>query len=164
MRMKGKLIKWNSDKAFGFIAPNGGGEHIFIHKAALSNKKRTPKINDVITFSIAKDNNGRYCAGDATFSGEKLKKKFANKVSQFSIYLSVLFLIGITTAYFMEQLPKKLLFGYCGMSVITFFAYAFDKSKALNAEHGEFQKTHYIYFHSLVGGQVRQIAQQLLRP
>jgi cold shock CspA family protein len=60
MRMKGKLIKWNDDKAFGFIAPNGGGDHVFIHKTALSNRKRIPKINDVITFTISKDKQGRY--------------------------------------------------------------------------------------------------------
>ena len=60
MRLKGKLIKWNEDKAFGFIAPNGGGDHVFIHKTAFSNRKRTPKINDVITFSISKDKQGRY--------------------------------------------------------------------------------------------------------
>jgi cold shock CspA family protein len=60
MRMKGKLIKWNDDKAFGFIAPNGGGDHVFIDKTALSNRKRIPKINDVITFTISKDKQGRY--------------------------------------------------------------------------------------------------------
>jgi cold shock CspA family protein len=42
MRMKGKLIKLNADKTFGFIQPNGGGEHVFIHKTALSNRSRTP--------------------------------------------------------------------------------------------------------------------------
>ena len=91
MRLKGKLIKWNKEKAFGFIVPNGGGEHVFIHKTALSNRKRTPQVNDVITFSITKDKQGRYCADDATFSGEKLKKKQAKSTSEFSIYLSVIF-------------------------------------------------------------------------
>jgi len=55
VRLKGKLVKWNEDKAFGFIAPNGGGNQVFIHKRALSNRKRVPQVNDVITFSIAKD-------------------------------------------------------------------------------------------------------------
>jgi cold shock CspA family protein len=30
MQLKGKLIKWNNEKKFGFIAPSGGGEHVFI--------------------------------------------------------------------------------------------------------------------------------------
>ena len=69
MRLKGKLVNWNEKKAFGFIVPNGGGNHVFIHKKAFSNRQRTPKINDVITYSITKDNQGRYCADEATFLG-----------------------------------------------------------------------------------------------
>jgi cold shock CspA family protein len=34
MRLKGKLLKWNEDKSFGFILPNGGGNDVFIHKTA----------------------------------------------------------------------------------------------------------------------------------
>lgn len=79
MRLQGKLVKWQADKAFGFIAPNGGGSHIFIHKSAFANNKKTPQINDVITCSITKDKEGRYCACDATFSGAKLKKKQPKK-------------------------------------------------------------------------------------
>lgn len=66
MRLKGKLIKWDDQKAFGFIAPNGGGDHVFIHKTAFSNRQRIPKINDTITFSISQDTQGRYCADEAT--------------------------------------------------------------------------------------------------
>jgi cold shock CspA family protein len=54
VRSKGKLIKWNAEKAFGFILPNAGGVHVFMHKSALFNTKRTPHINDMITFSISK--------------------------------------------------------------------------------------------------------------
>ena len=162
MRMKGKLISWNPDKAFGFIAPNGGGEHVFIHKTALLNRKRTPQTNDIITFSMTKDKAGRYCAGDATFSGEKLKKKSANKVSKFSIYLSVLFLTVITSVYFIGQFPQKLLFGYYCMSVITFFVYAFDKSKAQRGAWRTSEST--LHLLSLIGGWPgAAIAQQILR-
>ena len=162
MRMKGKLIKWDSDKAFGFIAPNGGGDNVFIHKTALSNRKRTPQISDVITFSIAKDKSGRYCAGDATFSGEKLKKKEAKKISQFSIYLSVLFLGVIAVAYFIGKFPQKLLLVYFGISAITFLAYAFDKSKAQRGAWRTQESTLHLF--GLIGGWPgAAIAQQVLR-
>jgi len=162
MRIKGKIIKWNSDKAFGFIAQNGGGEHVFIHKAGFSNRERIPQINDVITFSITKDKDGRYCASDATFSGEKLKKKEAQKPSKFSIYLSVLFLALITTTYLVGDFPQKLLFSYLGLSAITFLAYAFDKSKAQRGEWRTQESTLHIF--SLIGGWPgAAIAQQLLR-
>jgi len=162
MRLKGKLIKWNADKAFGFIAPNGGGDNVFIHKNALSNRKRLPKVNDVITFSIAKDKQGRYCADDATFSGEKLKKKQTKRINRFSIVLSVIFLGILTTAYLLGHLPQKLVIVYFSASVITYFAYAFDKSKA---QHGKWRtQESTLHLFALVGGWPgAAVAQQLLR-
>lgn len=162
MRMKGKLINWNENKAFGFIAPNGGGDHVFIHKTAFSNRNRTPKINDVITFSISKDMQGRYCADEATFTGEKLKKKQAKKVSEFSIYLSVIFLSLIATVYFLSHIPQKLVLVYFGASVITFLAYAFDKSKAQRGAWRTPEST--LHMFALIGGWPgAAIAQQVLR-
>jgi len=162
MRLKGKLIKWNEEKAFGFIAPNGGGEHVFIHKTGLSNRKRTPQINDVITFSITKDKQGRYCANDATFSGEKLKKKEGKSVSKFSIYLSVIFLGLMVTALFMGYIPKNLALLYFGASIVTFFAYASDKSKAQRNAWRTPEST--LHSLALIGGWAgAAIAQQTLR-
>lgn len=162
MRMKGKLIKWNADKAFGFIQPNGGGDHIFIHKTALENRRRTPQVNDVITFSLTKDNQDRYCASEATFSGEKLKKKQAKKVSKLSIYLAVLFLGLLSNAFFLNYIPKNLLFAYLGLSVVTFLAYWFDKSKAQRGAWRTQEST--LHMLSLLGGWPgAAIAQQVLR-
>jgi len=162
MRLKGKLIKWNEDKAFGFIVPNGGGDHVFIHKTALSNRKRTPQVNDVITFTIAKDKQGRYCANDATFSGEKLKKKEAKSVNQFSIYLSVIFLGLIAVAFFMDYIPENLALFYFGASIVTFIAYASDKSKAQRNAWRTPEST--LHSLALIGGWAgAAIAQQTLR-
>jgi uncharacterized membrane protein YsdA (DUF1294 family)/cold shock CspA family protein len=162
MRLKGKIIKWNADKAFGFIAPNGGGDTIFIHKNTLANRHRTPKINDVITFSVTKDNQGRYCADQATFSGEKLKKKQAKSVSKLSIYLSLLFIGCLTAAYFLGHLPQKILLIYLGVSVITFLAYAFDKAKAQRGEWRTQEST--LHLLALIGGWPgAALAQQILR-
>lgn len=162
MRLKGKLLKWNDEKAFGFIAPNGGGDHVFIHKTAFSNRKRTPQVNDVITFSITKDKQGRYCADEATYSGEKLKKKQAKSVNKFSIYLSVTFLGLMTVALIMGYMPKNLVLAYLGSSIITFTAYAFDKSKAQRGAWRTPEST--LHFFALVGGWPgAAIAQQTLR-
>jgi uncharacterized membrane protein YsdA (DUF1294 family)/cold shock CspA family protein len=162
LRLKGKLIKWDADKAFGFIFPNGGGDHVFIHKLALSNRNRTPQINDVITFSISKDKQGRYCADKATFTGEKLKKKQAKKVSKFSIYLSLIFLSLITTAYLLGHISQNIVLVYFGASVITFLAYAFDKSKAQRGAWRTPESTLHLF--ALIGGWPgAALAQQALR-
>jgi len=165
MKLTGKIVKWHTDKAFGFIAPNGGGNTIFIHKNALVNQSRTPKINDVISFSVMQDNQGRYCADQATFSGEQLsnkQRKQTTHISKFSIYLSVLFIVGVTATYFLGHLPQQILFIYLGLSVITFLAYALDKSKAQRGEWRTQEST--LHLLALVGGWPgAALAQQILR-
>lgn len=155
-------MNWNAEKAFGFIEPHGGGAQVFIHKTALANKNRTPQIHDIITFSITKDKDGRFCACDATFAGEKLKKKTAKKVSKFSIYLSITFLISIATAVVFGNFPEKLFYGYLGLSMLTFIAYANDKSKAKNGGWRTQESTLHLF--SLAGGWPgAALAQQFLR-
>ncbi|AZQ82761.1 DUF1294 domain-containing protein [Colwellia sp. Arc7-635] len=130
MRLKGKLTQWRADKAFGFIAPNSGGSDVFIHKTAFANKKRIPQVNDMITFSITKDRDGRYCACDATFSGESLKQSNNKQINKFSIYLAVTFLATIVSSFYLGYSPVKLMAIYFGLSTLTFVIYATDKSKA----------------------------------
>ena len=162
MRLKGKLIKWNNEKAFGFILPNGGGDQVFIHKTAFSNRHLLPQINDTITFSIAKDKQERYCANEAIFLGEKMKKKQTNNINKFSIYLSITFLCLVIIASMMNYIPINLAYAYIGLSVITFIAYAFDKSKAKRGAWRTPENTLHLF--ALIGGWPgAEIAQQILR-
>ncbi len=162
MRLTGKLIRWNTDKAFGFITPNGGGDTIFIHKTALKNRNRTPKINDIISFSVIQDNQGRYCADQATFAGEKSHKKQTKNISTFSIYLSLIFITLVAIAYLLDYLPQKILLVYLGVSLMTFIAYALDKSKAQRGKWRTQEST--LHLLALLGGWPgAALAQQLLR-
>lgn len=162
MRLKGKLLKWNTEKAFGFIVPNGGGDDVFIHKSAFSNRQRKPQVNDTLTFSVAKDKQGRYCAAEATFSGEKLKKKQVKNVNKFSIYLSVSFLGLIVAALNMGYLPVNLVLVYLAGSTLTFMLYAWDKSKAKRDVWRTPESTLHLF--ALAGGWPgAAIAQQTLR-
>jgi len=162
VRLKGKLLNWNEDKAFGFIKSNGGGDDVFIHKTAFMNRKRSPQVNDIITFTISQDKQGRYCAKEATFTGEKLKKKQAKGVSRFSIYLSMGFLVGLAATFAIGSLPKNLLLAYLGLSLFTFVIYASDKSKAKRGAWRTPEST--LHLLALAGGWPgAAIAQQLLR-
>ena len=162
MRFKGKLISWHADKAFGFIVQNSGGNQVFIHKSAFVNRNREPQVKDVITFSISKDKQGRYCAAQATFPGEKLAKKQVKKISMFSIYLPLLFLSAITLAYLTNHLTSAFIYLYFTLSIVTYLAYGFDKAKAKR----DTQRTPESSLHllALLGGWPgAALAQQLLR-
>ena len=162
MKMKGKLTKYDTDKGFGFITPNGGGDNIFIHKNAFVNRSRTPQVNDIITFSLSKDKHERYCADNATYTGEKIKKKQTQKTNKFSLYLSLFFLALITSSTLLFTFAPKLLIAYWCFSLVTFVMYAIDKSKAKRNQWRISEQS--LHMLSLLGGWPgAAFAQQTLR-
>ena len=130
MRSKGKITTWNDDKGFGFITPLAGGKQVFIHIKAFSNRSRRPEINDVVTFALAKDKQGRPCAANATLAGDKLKPKIAKQRNTKAILFASLFLGAVGVSVLTGHLPAFVGFAYAGLSLITFGAYALDKSAA----------------------------------
>ncbi len=130
MRMKGKVVSWNDDKGYGFITPLGGGKQIFIHVNALSNRDRRPKTNEVVTYSISKDKQGRPCAVNATLAGDKHKVKSTQRPSSKSILFALLFLATVGVSVVTGNLPVVLLIGYMALSLVAFVAYALDKAAA----------------------------------
>ena len=162
MRNKGKIISWESKKAYGFIETTRGGKHIFLHKSGLNNHHRTPVKGDVITFTLTKDHQGRDCAEHATFAGEKRIKKSVSHKNMFSIYLSVGFLIGMGLAVLLKYLPITLFIAYLALSLLTFIIYALDKSSARKGGWRIQEKT--LHTLAIMGGWPgAALAQQLLR-
>lgn len=78
-RIKGKLVRWHDDKGYGFLAPALGGNQIFIHISAFSNRKRRPQVDDVVSFAIAEDKQGRPCAAEAMIGADEVKDEVARK-------------------------------------------------------------------------------------
>lgn len=130
MRTKGRIRSWNDDKGYGFIAPFDGGKQIFIHMSALSNRSRRPELNEVVTYSISRDRQGRPCAANATLAGDRTIKKASKQGSKTAILVAVVFLTAIGASAATGNLSKGLLVGYLALSLVTFVAYAIDKSAA----------------------------------
>ena len=130
MRTKGKIASWNDDKGYGFISPLAGGKQVFIHVKAFSNRNRRPEVNDVVTYSVSKDKQGRPCAANATLAGDKVIQKTAQRSSKTAILFALLFLAAVSVSMVTGIVSEMLLIGYGGLSLITFLAYAFDKSAA----------------------------------
>jgi uncharacterized membrane protein YsdA (DUF1294 family)/cold shock CspA family protein len=130
MRKKGKIAAWHDDKGYGFITPLGGGKQVFIHAKAFANQNRRPNVSEVVTYSIAKDNQGRPCAANATLAGDKRKEKSAQQASTTNIIFATGFLVAIALSVVLGGLPFIVLAAYGAASLITFLAYAVDKSAA----------------------------------
>lgn len=91
-------------------------------------------------------------------------KNKPNSFNKFSLYLSILFLIGIAAFRLFKYIPSVLVYIYFGASIITFIIYAIDKFKAQSKEDMwriPESKLHTLSF--LGGWPGAAIAQQLLR-
>lgn len=71
MRHQGRITTWKDDKGFGFIAPNGGGEQVFVHISSFSNRERPPEGNELVTYELKADGKRRAQANTVAFVGEK---------------------------------------------------------------------------------------------
>ncbi len=161
MRKKGKIIKWNVDKGFGFIRPFDSKQDIFVHITKIQ-RKRTPNLGDVITYTQSADKNGRPCAVDAVLAGDKLIKKIKRKTKKGYIGFAVLYLLAYIGLSFSNHVPVLLVILLLGFSLITYLMYAIDKTKAQNNHWRIPESTLQIL--SLAGGWPGAlIAQQTLR-
>jgi cold shock CspA family protein len=55
MRHAGKITKWNDDRGFGFIIPNGGGQQVFVHIKSFTNRRRRPVENEIVSYELNTD-------------------------------------------------------------------------------------------------------------
>ena len=133
MRVSGKLTQWNDDKGFGFITLNGQQSRIFIHIKAFGNRSRRPSINETIIFTQSKDKQGRDCAVQACFTGDKMRPKPARPPrhrSSLGLLLILAFSAVVAVALFQKMLPYQIAPLYLIVSIFTFIAFGLDKSAA----------------------------------
>ena len=67
--MKGKLVRWNAERGFGFIRSEQESSDIFIHISELRQMSRPPVQGDDIEFNLAPGKDGRLCAVNARIEG-----------------------------------------------------------------------------------------------
>jgi uncharacterized membrane protein YsdA (DUF1294 family)/cold shock CspA family protein len=164
MRVKGKIASWNDDKGYGFIAPLGGGSQVFVHIKAFQNRNRRPEINNVVTYDVDNDEQGRIRAENATLAGDKLTKGQGHSKSSATpaVVMSALFLAAVGISIGTGNLRPQVLVAYLAISVFTFVVYAFDKSAAQNGRWRTSEGS--LHFLALVGGWPGAwVAQQALR-
>lgn len=130
MKHKGRIASWNDARGFGFITPMAGGQRIFVHATALRNRARRPAVDDLVTYRLSSDNQGRPCASAVMQAGDPAGRPRAmgGKPGQMAIAGVFLALVGV--GVMMSHVPPWVLVIYLLLSVITFVVYAVDKSAA----------------------------------
>ena len=128
MRLRGKITTWKDDRGFGFITPIRGGEQVFVHISAFSNRHRRPIGNEFVTYETVSDNEGRIRAEHVEFRDDSSTVSTPDWAIPLTIALLFLMFVGV--AILMGQLSILVLAIYLIASAISVCVYAHDKSAA----------------------------------
>jgi uncharacterized membrane protein YsdA (DUF1294 family)/cold shock CspA family protein len=150
MRTKGKMTSWNDEKGFGFISPFDGGKRVFVHIKAFRNRNRRPEINHVVTYDLSTDKQGRPCAVMATLAGDRLPQDTKRTYGRLPVIIAAVFLVIVGISVVATGLPPVILGFYMIVSIMTFIAYAVDKSAARKGAWRTQEST--LHLLSLIGG------------
>ena len=162
MRTKGKITSWNDEKGFGFITPISGGKQVFVHIKAFSSRNRRPEINQLVTYALSTDKQGRPFAVKATLAGDQLPQKTNRNNGSLSVIGSAFFLVIVGVSVLTAKIPPLILALYMVTSLLTFIMYAADKSAAKKGAWRTQEST--LHLLSLAGGWPGAlVAQQKLR-
>lgn len=58
-RSRGRLVSWNDERGFGFIAPEGGGQDVFVHASSFAKEGRHIEVGHDYEFDLDLGKDGR---------------------------------------------------------------------------------------------------------
>jgi uncharacterized membrane protein YsdA (DUF1294 family)/cold shock CspA family protein len=141
MRFKGTIAEWNDDRGFGFIRPAEGGDRVFCHIKAFQERSKRPALNNTVTYELARDDRGRPQARHIRYPSVARQRVPRQPVTmqvpassstqlKVAIVGASVFMIILTVLLVVGPAPWWVLPWYAVLSVLTFFAYGWDKSSA----------------------------------
>ena len=189
IRKKGKIIKWNDDKGFGFILPADSQKNIFVHIKSFSDKSVRPAEGQDVTYTVQKNNDGRDAAIKVSKSTDNIVRsrassnrnkninpmykrsntnntqsdlKSAHSIPVLHIIIILSFIAFLLHFSIEGKLPPFVIGIYLIMGIMTYFIYSEDKDMAINNERRISEKR--LLTLSLFGGWIGAlIAQQKFR-
>lgn len=162
MRYQGKISRWKDEQGFGFISPNDGGNPVFVHIKSFANRNRRPVGNDIVSYELKTDANGRAQAENVAFAGERVPPAKSPGRGNAGLIIAIAFLAMLEGLVLYDQLPLAVLGLYLLASAVAFLAYALDKAAAQRRQWRTQEST--LHLLALIGGWPGAVAaQQLLR-
>lgn len=162
MHHQGRITTWKDDQGFGFITPDGGGQQVFVHIKAFSNRQRRPIGNEIVSYTLTTDAKARARAENVAFVGDRSTMTPSVGGRTVSLTVATLFLSFVAASVYAGKLPLPVLVLYLAASAVAFLAYAFDKSAARGERWRTREGTLHLF--GLIGGWPGAfVAQKFLR-
>lgn len=158
MRLEGEIVQWKDEKGFGFIKPASGGIQVFFHIKAFKGNGKRPKPGLHVSYELSRDAQGRACAENVRLNQDGFSLGPATLA--FIVSAGFLSLLAVMTG--MKRLALPVLLSYLGLSLLTYGAYAWDKSSAQKG-HWRISEANLHTLAILGGWPGALFAQQLLR-
>lgn len=168
MRFDGTIKSWNDERGFGFIEPTQGGQEIFVHVKAFRGLRERPQLNQRVSFQVELGPQGKKRAIHvelirvAQASRPSARRNSPAQWGTATLFAIPAFGVVLLLGHVWGHPPRWLLWAYLGVSVLTFLAYAADKSAAQRGAWRTSEQT--LHLLALAGGWPGALlAQQLLR-
>ena len=162
MRISGKITYWNTEKGYGFITPASGAKQVFVHVRAFTSRDQEPGLNQLVTFALSTDKQGRPRAARVVLAGEKNPDRFKRNDRLLMVTLPIAFLVVLGLAVPGGSIPGVIFLAYLGVSLVTLGFYQLDKSAAQTG-HSRVPERN-LHLLALAGGWPgAMIAQQVFR-
>lgn len=135
MQFEGTITTWNDDRGFGFITPTQGGQEIFAHIKAFVSRSGRPQMNQMVSFEVELGHQGKKRAKNITPLRKvaTIRRVHHESPAQWGMaaLLAIPTFLLLYLAVSVMWKPPILIAGiYAAASLITFVAYALDKSAA----------------------------------
>jgi uncharacterized membrane protein YsdA (DUF1294 family)/cold shock CspA family protein len=167
MRFEGFLKSWNDERGFGFIAPTQGGQEVFVHIKAFPRGVARPQLDQPLSFEVELGPQGKKRAKNVQLVQASKRSPLTERQQRAQWGTATLFvlpaLLVLMLAISIAWRPPLWVPGlYLVVSLVTFIAYAMDKSAATNGTRRTPESR--LHLLALAGGWPGALlAQQLLR-
>jgi len=149
-RYQGKITSWKDEQGFGFITPNGDGPAVFVHIKSFSDRSSRPLVGNVVTYDLTTNEKGQPRAANVAFVRAGRSRQATAQPRSKSVMTAAGFLLLMGIAVLAGKVPALVFGAYICLSVMTYIAYAVDKSAAQDGERRTPENT--LHMLSLAGG------------
>lgn len=132
-RSRGRLISWNDERGFGFIAPDGGGQDVFVHASGFAKEGRHIEVGGDYEFDLDVGKDGRPQAKRVAYvavpkARPSVLSQFLQRGPRFLVIAAFIFIVVVISTK--QPISSNWFIIYGVASVACFSGYGLDKAAA----------------------------------